>query len=67
MSSQKQRDLILASGLEPTGPKYGVVLTKEECAWTMSSQDFLTMSITPSIDASASGHWHGYITNGNIV
>lgn len=36
-------------------------------AWTRSGDDFATMSITPSIDASASGHWHGHITGGQIV
>jgi hypothetical protein len=29
--------------------------------------DFNTLSISPSIDASNSGHWHGFITNGEIV
>lgn len=24
------------------------------------------LTVTPSIDASASGHWHGFITNGEI-
>jgi hypothetical protein len=32
--------------------------------WTRTSDDFATMSIDPSLDASASGHWHGFITNG---
>jgi hypothetical protein len=26
--------------------------------------DFSTLTITPSVDASNSGHWHGFITNG---
>ena len=29
---------------------------------------FITnLTVTPSIDASPSGHWHGHITNGEIV
>jgi Family of unknown function (DUF6527) len=28
--------------------------------------DFARVTVTPSIDASASGHWHGFITNGEI-
>jgi hypothetical protein len=28
---------------------------------------FETMSITPSLDASKSGHWHGHITAGEIA
>ena len=32
--------------------------------WTIDVEDFSTCSITPSIDMSKAGHWHGYITNG---
>jgi hypothetical protein len=39
---------------------------RDDMAWVISSQDFATMSVTPSLDASASGHWHGFITNGEI-
>jgi hypothetical protein len=31
-----------------------------------NSIGFHDISVTPSIDASASGHWHGFITNGEI-
>ena len=34
--------------------------------WNRVGDTFETISFTPSIDASSSGHWHGYITNGNI-
>jgi hypothetical protein len=43
-----------------------VVPCRDDMAWVISSQDFATMSVTPSLDASASGHWHGFITNGEI-
>jgi hypothetical protein len=39
----------------PVNPKF---------AWTRQGDDFETLTITPSVDASASGHWHGFITNG---
>jgi len=48
------------------GPE-DVVPCRRDYAWVTSGDDFATMTITPSIDASASGHWHGSITNGNIV
>jgi hypothetical protein len=33
--------------------------------WTLSNlTDFSTLTVTPSIDASASGNWHGFVTNG---
>lgn len=48
-----------------------VVPCNELSAWTISggiaSAVFDTMTVTPSLDASASGNWHGFITNGEIV
>jgi hypothetical protein len=34
--------------------------------WQRSGETFETLSISPSIDASGIGHWHGFITNGEI-
>lgn len=66
MGNGEQRELALAANLEPTGPRYGAVLMDENCAWKWDTADFATMSVTPSIDASKSGHWHGHITKGEI-
>jgi tricorn protease-like protein len=44
-----------------------IVTTKDDQAWAFSSDDLNTISITPSIDASASGNWHGFITNGQVA
>lgn len=52
-----------------------VVHMKEDTSWSISGTvpnnpkaAFMTdCTVTPSIDASASGHWHGHITNGEIV
>lgn len=44
-----------------------VVPCAEACAWEMTDTDFDTITVTPSLDASASGHWHGHITAGAIV
>lgn len=44
-----------------------VVLTAPECAWKFDGNDFSTLTVTPSINASASGNWHGFITNGEII
>ena len=41
--------------------------SKPEAAWNFTDHDFNHITVTPSIDASASGHWHGWITNGSIV
>lgn len=46
-------------------------LCKEGCAWTIAggieSASFETLTVTPSLDGSAGGLWHGFITNGEIV
>ena len=43
-----------------------VVLCEDKCAWNFSGTDFNTLTVTPSVDASKSGNWHGHITNGVI-
>lgn len=35
-------------------------------AWKRSGKVLETITITPSLDASPAGHWHGHITNGQI-
>jgi hypothetical protein len=39
-------------------------------AWTIEGgiegADFETLTVTPSVDGSAGGLWHGFITNGEI-
>jgi uncharacterized protein (DUF983 family) len=44
-----------------------VVPCAKDCKWTRTSDDFATMTINPSLDASASGHWHGRITAGEVA
>lgn len=36
-------------------------------AWKRSSKMLENISVTPSIDASPSGHWHGHVKDGQIV
>jgi hypothetical protein len=45
---------------------YDVVPCSTVCKWDRNGDDFSTMTVTPSLDASASGHWHGTITNGEV-
>lgn len=35
-------------------------------AWTRNSKLLEKISISPSLDASPAGHWHGHITDGEI-
>ena len=39
----------------------------DERVWTIVGGDsFTDLSLSPSVDASKSGHWHGFITEGEI-
>ena len=40
---------------------------KQKPLWTRIGDDFENLTIKPSIDGSGSGHWHGHVTNGEIV
>lgn len=45
---------------------------RSDCAWslvgsTVEAASFETLSVRPSLDGSAGGNWHGFITNGEIV
>lgn len=44
-----------------------VVPCKPDCAWKFErGESFATMSVSPSLDASAAGHWHGTIAGGKV-
>jgi hypothetical protein len=34
--------------------------------WTRLGETFEAITITPSVDASKAGHWHGFITAGEV-
>src|SRR5947209_4318799 len=62
-----QSGLVEAAGVDPEkmqGCTYG-------CNWQIAggieSAEFATMTVTPSLDGSKGGLWHGFITNGEIV
>lgn len=65
MGHDQQRAIIEAAFGVDAEPM--VVGCRDEYAWTFSSTDFATMSVTASLDASPAGHWHGHITAGEIV
>lgn len=35
--------------------------------WTRTGEDFATLTLSPSVDASKVGHWHGRIVNGEVT
>lgn len=65
-----QRELMGWDGDQAHAPEYpiDVVLCKVPMAWNFPiGAPFESMTVTPSLDASASGHWHGFITGGMIT
>lgn len=54
------------TGIDPD-PDNPQQFPADERIWNITGGDsFENLSLSPSIDASASGHWHGFITNGEI-
>lgn len=51
-----------------SGKHTTVVPMKDAVCWKIEHHEsWDTLSVTPSIDASPSGDWHGFITNGAIA
>jgi hypothetical protein len=47
---------------------FDIVPCRKDMAWVFqNAESFETLTVTPSLDASASGHWHGFIQNGGVV
>jgi hypothetical protein len=65
MSSEQQWQIIDKAFGENFS--HTVVGSKPQVAWKFSNLDFETMTVSPSLDASASGHWHGFIRQGQIA
>jgi len=65
MPSKDQYKLIYEDNPDLKGQT--IVMTVPDMAWTFNGDDLEIMTITPSIDASASGNWHGFVTNGEIT
>lgn len=67
-SVSDQIDLWVANGfedhhlLQPCNPA-----AHWRCTPPLPEADFGNISVTPSLDGSAGGLWHGFITNGEIV
>lgn len=64
MKISRQMELVEDEGRASGG---NVVPSRQDFAWSRTGDDLATISVTPSVDASASGHWHGFITNGQVT
>lgn len=60
-----QRDALMLAGFDEDA-RHKVQHCNPSCSWTATTDDFATMSVTPSLDGSAGGLWHGFITEGEI-
>lgn len=60
MMIREQREALEAIGLS----LHEVAPCNQATCWTFSSHDFATITVHPSINAEASGCWHGFITDG---
>lgn len=62
MPAQVQWDLFEDENVQHCNPS---------CSWTISggieNASFETLTVSPSLDGSAGGLWHGFITSGQIV
>jgi hypothetical protein len=65
MPSHEQYALIYEKNPQYVGQT--VVCTVPDMVWRFDGNDFAAMTVTPSLDFSASGNWHGFITNGQIT
>lgn len=61
-------EAIDADGYAGIDPDIEVFFGKhpEDRRWHRAGDDFETLTLTPSIDTSQHGHWHGFVRNGAI-
>lgn len=62
MGMREQRELVESVGMNMRE----VAPCNESTCWTFSGDDFALLTVTPSIDASKAGCWHGFITQGEV-
>ncbi len=65
MDSQTQWDLF--DRVYGPDSSHLVVPCDAQSSWVVSGEDFANMTVSPSLDASKSGHWHGFISQGIIA
>lgn len=51
--------------LVPHHDEVGHVAFSSAPEWTRVGENFELLSLSPSVNAAAAGHWHGFITNGD--
>ena len=64
LEREKQYELIYRDNPQFVGQT--VVMTQDAMVWSFAGNDFATLTVSPSIDHSPSGNWHGFVRNGEI-
>jgi hypothetical protein len=58
----------MADQADEDGEFFDFQACESDCGWTAHGElDFATLTVTPSLDGSKGGLWHGFITDGQIV
>lgn len=53
-------------GIDPSLPLF-IAQHPENLYWQRNGDTFEALTLTPSIDTSQHGHWHGFVTNGEVT
>jgi hypothetical protein len=53
-------------GIDPSLPLF-IAQHPENLYWHRAGDSFDTLTLTPSVDVSKHGHWHGFVTGGEIT
>lgn len=65
MKVSEQYALLAFNGI-PEDQLHHIAVGNPNQAWQQNGKGFSELSLTPSVDASPSGCWHGFITDGEI-
>jgi len=65
MTFMEQHNLVYVEGSKYKGKV--VVFSEDNFPWIINGYDFNQLDVYPSIDCSASGNWHGFIINGELI
>jgi hypothetical protein len=64
MAREQQYELVYRDNPQFVGKT--VVMTQDDMVWSFAGNDFATLTVSPSIDHSPSGNWHGFVLSGEI-
>lgn len=63
---RQQVQMMIPIAGKDLGDRVNWVPSKADFAWTKTGDTFDNLTVSPSIDASAAKHWHGFIQGGEV-